>query len=216
MFIRREYPVTGIGLPHSDTPGSKPVDGSPELVAVFHVLHRLPMPRHPSCARICLARNLSSLLSIYVAILLNLQHTVFKERRAHPFRGERLCSLSNPPPAPQGGIFKFLSAIFWGRSSRGGSQCCCGCRAGSCCGSRSGSSARCCSSCRRFPFTTLERITVCQHLSAVAFPPASLSEGEQKVFAVSYRIEEMSKPFHAQLELGGCSARRLCRRPPLS
>ena len=44
------------GLPHSEIPGSKPVDGSPELIAVFRVLHSLLMPRHPSCARIRLAR----------------------------------------------------------------------------------------------------------------------------------------------------------------
>ena len=43
------------GLPHSETCGSKPVDGSPQLVAVFRVLHSLLMPRHPSCARIRLA-----------------------------------------------------------------------------------------------------------------------------------------------------------------
>ena len=42
-------------MPHSEIPGSKPVDGSPELVAVFRVLHSLLMPRHPSCARIRLA-----------------------------------------------------------------------------------------------------------------------------------------------------------------
>ena len=46
------------GLPHSEISGSKPVDGSPKLIAVFRVLHSLPMPRHPSCARIRLARNL--------------------------------------------------------------------------------------------------------------------------------------------------------------
>ena len=43
------------GLPHSEISGSKPVDGSPKLIAVFRVLHSLPMPRHPSCARIRLA-----------------------------------------------------------------------------------------------------------------------------------------------------------------
>ena len=42
-------------MPHSEIPGSKPVDGSPELIAVFRVLHSLLMPRHPSCARIRLA-----------------------------------------------------------------------------------------------------------------------------------------------------------------
>ena len=53
---RRRHPARGAGLSHSETRGSMPVDGSPRLVAVFRVLHRLPMPRHPSCARIRLAR----------------------------------------------------------------------------------------------------------------------------------------------------------------
>ena len=43
------------GLPHSEIRGSRPVDGSPQLIAVFRVLHSLLMPRHPSCARIRLA-----------------------------------------------------------------------------------------------------------------------------------------------------------------
>ena len=38
------------GLPHSDTPGSSPVCGSPGLFAAYRVLHRLPKPRHPPCA----------------------------------------------------------------------------------------------------------------------------------------------------------------------
>ena len=55
VFARRSPPTKAAGLPHSEIPGSKPVDGSPRLVAVFHVLLRLLMPRHPSCARIRLA-----------------------------------------------------------------------------------------------------------------------------------------------------------------
>ena len=34
------------GLPHSEIPGSKPVCGSPELFAAYHVLHRHLAPRH--------------------------------------------------------------------------------------------------------------------------------------------------------------------------
>ena len=76
-----------VGLPHSEIPGSKPVDGSPELIAVFRVLHSLPMPRHPSCARIRLARNFSlrmdlpSDLVIRVVILFNFQLSVVKDRK---------------------------------------------------------------------------------------------------------------------------------------
>jgi hypothetical protein len=35
------------GFPHSEISGSKVVCTSPELIAAGHVLHRLPMPRHP-------------------------------------------------------------------------------------------------------------------------------------------------------------------------
>jgi hypothetical protein len=38
------------GLPHSETHGSQPACGSPWLIAAYHVLHRLLMPRHPPCA----------------------------------------------------------------------------------------------------------------------------------------------------------------------
>jgi hypothetical protein len=38
------------GLPHSDIPGSRPVCGSPGLIAAYHVLRRLLVPRHPPCA----------------------------------------------------------------------------------------------------------------------------------------------------------------------
>ena len=37
-------------FPDSEIPGSKPVSGSPRLIAAVHVLLRLPAPRHPPCA----------------------------------------------------------------------------------------------------------------------------------------------------------------------
>ena len=45
------------GFPHSEIPGSKPVRGSPELIAAYHVLHRLCMPRHPPNALESLDRS---------------------------------------------------------------------------------------------------------------------------------------------------------------
>ena len=63
-FIRRHRPIEDGGFPHSEIHGSKPVDGSPWLIAVCRVLHRLMMPRHPSCARIRLARNFSLLVTL--------------------------------------------------------------------------------------------------------------------------------------------------------
>ena len=50
--FRRTTPLFGAteiegGFPHSEIPGSKPVRGSPGLIAAYHVLHRLSAPRHP-------------------------------------------------------------------------------------------------------------------------------------------------------------------------
>ena len=41
------------GLLHSEICGSKLAYSSPQLIAVNHVLHRLPMPRHSLCALYC-------------------------------------------------------------------------------------------------------------------------------------------------------------------
>ena len=42
------------GLPHSEISGSKPIIGSPKLIADYHVLHRLLLPRHPPNALLAL------------------------------------------------------------------------------------------------------------------------------------------------------------------
>src|SRR5699024_10404863 len=54
-FVQRtltEY--CSAGFPHSEIPGSKPMCGSPRLIAACHVLRRLSMPRHSPCALISL------------------------------------------------------------------------------------------------------------------------------------------------------------------
>ena len=38
------------GLSHSEISGSKVICTYPELIAAYHVLHRLREPRHPPCA----------------------------------------------------------------------------------------------------------------------------------------------------------------------
>ena len=40
------------GFSHSEISGSKPIHSSPELIAVYYVLHRLLAPRHPPNALI--------------------------------------------------------------------------------------------------------------------------------------------------------------------
>jgi hypothetical protein len=60
------------GLPHSEIPGSKPVCGSPRLIAACHVLHRFSAPRHsPSTLSSLTIKYLrrESFLSIYPTLL---------------------------------------------------------------------------------------------------------------------------------------------------
>ena len=45
------------GFPHSEIHGSKLIRSSPQLIAAYHVLHRLCMPRHPPNALKTLDRS---------------------------------------------------------------------------------------------------------------------------------------------------------------
>ena len=53
MNSRMDTWTTSCGLLHSEICGSKLAYSSPQLIAVNHVLHRLPMPRHSLCALLC-------------------------------------------------------------------------------------------------------------------------------------------------------------------
>ena len=50
LIQRRLTEYCSAGLPHSVISGSKPICGSPKLIAACHDLHRLLMPRHSPCA----------------------------------------------------------------------------------------------------------------------------------------------------------------------
>ena len=52
------------GFPHSEISGSKRVCRSPKLIAAYHVLHRLLMPRHPSCALMQLDQKILVILFV--------------------------------------------------------------------------------------------------------------------------------------------------------
>ena len=67
------------GFPHSETSESRVVCTSSELIAAYHVLHRLHAPRHPPCA-------LSSLTIKFAHHKLSVQHifltpSLYKRRR---------------------------------------------------------------------------------------------------------------------------------------
>ena len=45
-----QYRIPYGGFPHSEISGSMLICSSPKLIAAYHVLHRLLMPRHSPCA----------------------------------------------------------------------------------------------------------------------------------------------------------------------
>ena len=50
LCIQHAITAKTVGFPHSEICGSKLVNSSPQLIAVYNVLHRLLTPRHPSSA----------------------------------------------------------------------------------------------------------------------------------------------------------------------
>jgi hypothetical protein len=51
LYSEADIPILfGIRLKDSEIPRSQPVCGSLRLIAAYHVLLRLPSPRHPPCA----------------------------------------------------------------------------------------------------------------------------------------------------------------------
>src|SRR6266850_4710614 len=70
--------MTPVGFPHSDIPGSKPVCGSPRLIAAYHVLHRLLVPRHPPCA----LSSLTGISKVHSLRFPSVSYSVVKDRIA--------------------------------------------------------------------------------------------------------------------------------------
>ena len=55
VYLWIQYTVTEVcsaGFPHSDICGSMDICSLPQLIAAYHVFHRLLVPRHPPCALI--------------------------------------------------------------------------------------------------------------------------------------------------------------------
>ncbi len=60
--------ITRTGLPHSEICGSKPVCGSPQHIAAYHVLHRLLTPSHPpqTLRSLTLCLSLESTIPVFL------------------------------------------------------------------------------------------------------------------------------------------------------
>ena len=76
LWIQTRIPeVDSGGFPHSEIPGSKPAYGSPRLIAVNHVLHRLLVPRHPPYTLFSLTVPLKIVLLCLATFLFDCQRT---------------------------------------------------------------------------------------------------------------------------------------------
>ena len=58
VYLLIQYTIPYGGFPHSEISGSMHICYSPKLIAAYHVLHRLLMPRHSPCALISLTNFL--------------------------------------------------------------------------------------------------------------------------------------------------------------
>jgi hypothetical protein len=95
--------ITREGLPHSEISGSKRVCRSPELIAAYHVLRRLLMPRHSPYALTSLTKK--TLVSFFgeecvYPSLCNCQRTKTASRRKNEARISKFeFRISAPPRA---------------------------------------------------------------------------------------------------------------------
>ena len=60
--------VFSAGFPHSEISGSMDMCSSPKLFAAYHVFHRLPVPRHPPCALLCLTLSCACVRGVLSAL----------------------------------------------------------------------------------------------------------------------------------------------------
>ena len=85
------------GFPHSEICGSQPICGSPQLIAAYHVLHRLLTPRHPPCALSSLTEHLVLDVSPYPSSSIQFSKIAKNPRAALRPRGAKIVlSLRGP------------------------------------------------------------------------------------------------------------------------
>ena len=61
VFTAGYMDITPCGFPHSEICGSQDMCSSPQLIAAYHVLRRLPVPRHPPDALLYLTSSSAAL-----------------------------------------------------------------------------------------------------------------------------------------------------------
>ena len=83
-----QYGIPCGGFPHSEISGSQLICSSPKLIAAYHVLHRLLMPRHSPCA-LC---NLTSSESASVSFRFRLTPKTSFHCAVPPLKSKPACA----------------------------------------------------------------------------------------------------------------------------
>ena len=90
VYLCIQYTLTDLhlpGCPIRKSPDITPAYGSPRLIAVNHVLHRLPVPRHPPCA-LCSLTFLCDPLNDF------LSYSLVENVINYPFLVKKYCDFS--------------------------------------------------------------------------------------------------------------------------
>ena len=80
------------GFPHSEISGSMLICSSPKLIAAYHVLHRLLMPRHSPCALFSLTSSKSASASFRVHHQLSLSLKTSFRSAVSPLKFKPACA----------------------------------------------------------------------------------------------------------------------------
>src|ERR1700761_3236114 len=91
-LLRDDRAFTPAGFPHSEILGSKPVCGSPRLIAAYRVLRRLSAPRHPPCTLSSLTKLEFSLIRRILSLLT--RFSCQRASRIDEIRGTVIAGLS--------------------------------------------------------------------------------------------------------------------------
>src|SRR5689334_24796023 len=106
--------MTPAGFPHSDIPGSKTVCVSPRLIAAYHVLHRLLVPRHPPCT----LSSLTEFSKVLQLCIPSVSYSIVNERPrqgTRPRTGHVACTARASSCRCEGRLSKYRDRYFVSR-----------------------------------------------------------------------------------------------------
>ena len=100
-----------VGFPIRKSPGHSLLNSLPRLIAVGHVLHRHPMPRHPPCTLHSLNEentNISSWINCCLLVKTAIDHYADFKVQAEHRNGQAICLTVSGPSEPSSNGMSFV------------------------------------------------------------------------------------------------------------